>query len=131
MKKLLAVAALLLTTSVAQADINWAVYVTKNGDQNSTYQVDLATGETHVELPGIPVKVTVRSTQQIQDKEGNNIQVRMLDVEFLDGSGVAVGTFCPEAMPAGRGNSNSILVHRQFSLFEILLGCLQIPEAKQ
>lgn len=131
MKRLLAVAVLLLTASVARAEINWSVFVTKNNDVNNTQVVVPSTGTTHLDLAGIPVKAEVTPVDVTPTKDGINILSRLVTLEFLDGSGAAAGTFCPETIKDGQGNEAQIMVRRYNVLYVIVIQCLQIPEAKQ
>lgn len=129
MKKLLTLAVLLLTASVARAEINWSVFVTKNNDVDNTKIVVPSTGATHLELAGLPVKGEVGPIETAATKEGIRVFSRLVMLEFLDGSGAATGTYCPETLPDGHGNEAQIMVRRNNLLYVIVIQCLQIPDA--
>ena len=111
----------------ANAEIMWQVYVTKNNDKSSTQIVQVATSTTRIDLPGLPVKAELNPVAAGVSPEGVAFEARMMVFEFIEGSHVGFATVCPIGFP-GRGNANSLLVHRYNMLYEVVLQCLEVPE---
>ncbi len=112
----------------ASAEIFWQVYITKNNDKETTViapGVEVATASVRLDLPGMPVKATIEPVIVGTTPAGVPFNARMLAVEFLDGTGAALGTFCAD-LPQN-GGINSMLIRRYNMMYQIDLGCVVIP----
>ena len=115
-----------LLYSPANAEIFWQAYITKNNNRSTTEIVTLSSDTVRLNLPGMPVKAVVEPTIEVTTPEGSYV-ARLLSLEFLDGTGAATGTVCASDW-VGRGNTNTLMVRRQYTMYQIDLQCLGIPD---
>jgi hypothetical protein len=121
-----------LLCSTASAEVMWQVYVTKNNDKNATAiapGVEVSSVSVRIDLPGLPVKAIVEPEIKGTAPDGTPYNARLLAVEFLDGTGAAIGTVCASHNP-GHGSASMIMIRRYNLLYQVDLTCLDIPEPK-
>jgi hypothetical protein len=119
-----------LLYSPASAEVFWQAYITKNNDKTATVitpGVEVSTAAVRLDLPGMPVKAIVEPEITGATPDGTQFKARLLTVEFLDGTGAAIGAVCATGNP-GHGSAGTIMLRRYNMLYQVDLTCLDIPE---
>lgn len=119
---------IVLLCSQAKADVNWSIYITQD-NAKTIEQIIISTDTTRLNLVGASVKCVVSPVQVSKTPDGQAFEVRWLTCEFIEGSATGIMAACLQNSHSN-GGENVLYLRNLGKVYQLMLGCLDIPETK-